>query len=102
MKKNKHSELGIADILNHLRDELQVSHKELIEEKKAPMFRVAEAEIELKVLIKQSGTKSGKMDFKIVALQSGHDTSKELTHTLRIRLVGLESVPFGLLQDQNR
>lgn len=101
MKKNNHSELGIADILNRLRDELHASQKELVKEKKHPLFRVAEAEIELKVIIKQLSTKSGKMDFKIVALHSGHDTLTELTHILRLRLVGLESVPFGLLQDKD-
>jgi hypothetical protein len=102
VKSKSQQQLGLAETIARIKEELIDSHK-LSEASGSPaMFRVQSVTIEVKFVIRENSTSGGGVDIKLIAVRMDDKVESEKVHTVTVSLSGLEPASMGLLHNMDK
>lgn len=82
----KESFLSIQELIRNVQSELMSSENERKSKGLPPLFELDGLELEIKFMVKREKVGKGKVDFRLIAIETGKNDSVEHSHTLKIRL----------------
>jgi hypothetical protein len=89
--------LGLAALLSELRSEIEAAQRQLLSEKKEPMFVIRDVEAQVHFTVDRSTTGGGGLKFHLFAVEGKHEYRRENVHCLTLKLepAGNAELPFA-------
>jgi NTP-dependent ternary system trypsin peptidase co-occuring protein len=78
--------LGIEDLVNRLRGELEQMEVDRVAAGKSALFEVKNFDLELAFVIKESEKQSGKIEYEVVTAEMEREVGREQTHKIILHL----------------
>ena len=79
-------EMPLADIIRMLREELLELYRERKETNQAPLWRIADCEIELNIVSRETKQIDGKVSVAVFATSGSGNYTHEQIHKIRLKL----------------
>ena len=78
--------LGIKELIDSVRHELELAEDGRIKRGDPPLFEVKDFDMEIKFVVNKSLSNSGKLELSVVTLDGGKTESSELVQTIHLHM----------------
>jgi hypothetical protein len=95
IQQHENSDLGVEDLVNRLRGELEQMEEDRLSSGKPALFQVRNFDLELDFVIKSSQKQHGKIEYEVVTAEMEREFGNERTHKLTLHM---ELIPAQIIR----